>query len=276
MPVRRLAFLQRLGQVVFHEHAARIDSAVNLKILTLNVHKGFSSPGREFVLPEIREAIRGVSADVVFLQEVYGAHDRHERRVEKWPVDPQFEYLADEVWSHHAYAKNAIYRAGHHGSAILSKFPIVETKRRDVSASRFEQRGILYTDIEIPGTGHHVHCFCIHLGLFSRWRHRQIEDLEALILDVSADGEPTIVAGDFNDWTLSVDREIQSLLGLTEVYAAVHGRPVRSYPAWCPWFRLDRIYVKRIRVVSANRHADEPWRALSDHAALSADVWLEP
>lgn len=247
---------------------------MDLKILTFNAHKGFSSLGREFVLPGIREAIRGVSADVVFLQEVHGAHDRHEQRVEEWPDEPQFEYLADEVWPHHAYGKNSVYRAGHHGSAILSKHPIVETRHRDVSASRFEQRGILYTDIEIPG--HHVHCFCVHLGLFSRWRHWQVEELEDLIREVSADGEPTIVAGDFNDWTGSVDREIQRLLGLTEAHAAVHGEPVRSYPAWFPWFRLDRIYVKRMRVTAADRHADEPWRALSDHAALSADVRVAP
>ena len=36
-------------------------------VLTLNAHMGFNLLNRRFVLPELREAIRSVSADVVFL-----------------------------------------------------------------------------------------------------------------------------------------------------------------------------------------------------------------
>jgi len=39
-----------------------------LKLLTLNVHKGFTFWNRRFVLPELRDAVRTISADVVFLQ----------------------------------------------------------------------------------------------------------------------------------------------------------------------------------------------------------------
>ncbi len=40
-------------------------------------------------------------------------------------LDSQFAFLADEIWPHFAYGKNAIYSAGHHGNAILSKHPIL-------------------------------------------------------------------------------------------------------------------------------------------------------
>ncbi|WP_440136938.1 endonuclease/exonuclease/phosphatase family protein, partial [Klebsiella pneumoniae] len=53
-------------------------TAVNsIRILTVNTHKGFTALNRRFILPELREAVRSVSADVVFLQEVLGTHDKH-------------------------------------------------------------------------------------------------------------------------------------------------------------------------------------------------------
>ena len=48
----------------------------SINVLTVNMHMGFSLLNRRFVLPELREAIRGVSADMVFLQEDHvGRHE---------------------------------------------------------------------------------------------------------------------------------------------------------------------------------------------------------
>src|SRR5690606_2962597 len=49
----------------------------DIVVLTLNTHKGLSPLNRRFVLPELRDAIRAVGADIVFLQEVLCAHQRH-------------------------------------------------------------------------------------------------------------------------------------------------------------------------------------------------------
>ncbi|MGH8805531.1 MAG: endonuclease/exonuclease/phosphatase family protein, partial [Polaromonas sp.] len=43
-------------------------SSFSFKVLTVNIHKGFTFFNRKFILPELREAVRSVSADVVFLQ----------------------------------------------------------------------------------------------------------------------------------------------------------------------------------------------------------------
>ena len=43
---------------------------IAFKVLTVNVHKGFTTFNRRFMLHELREAVRGVAADLVFLQEV--------------------------------------------------------------------------------------------------------------------------------------------------------------------------------------------------------------
>ena len=34
-------------------------------VLTVNIHKGFTALNRRFILPELREAVRSVGADMV-------------------------------------------------------------------------------------------------------------------------------------------------------------------------------------------------------------------
>src|SRR5690625_7421244 len=77
-----------------------IDEPLTIRVLTVNTHKGFNFFNRKLVLPELREAVRTVGADVVFLQEVLGAHEalslRHSSR---WPEGTHYEYLADQMRS---------------------------------------------------------------------------------------------------------------------------------------------------------------------------------
>jgi len=51
-----------------------------MKVLTVNTHKGFTAFNRRFILPELREAVRSTGADLVFLQEVLGEHEKHASR----------------------------------------------------------------------------------------------------------------------------------------------------------------------------------------------------
>jgi endonuclease/exonuclease/phosphatase family metal-dependent hydrolase len=67
-------------------------------VATYNIHKGFSHLTRRVVIHELRERLHGLSADVLFLQEVQGVHRRHARRYRNWPVKPQHEFIAGTVW----------------------------------------------------------------------------------------------------------------------------------------------------------------------------------
>lgn len=96
----------------------------SLNVLTINIHKGFTTFNRRFMLPALRDAIRSVSADIVCLQEVTGAHEIHSLQIENWPDRSHYEFLADTLWSEYAYGRNAVYPEGHHGNAVLSRFPI--------------------------------------------------------------------------------------------------------------------------------------------------------
>ena len=42
-----------------------------LRVLTYNIHKGFSTGNHRFVLPRLREAILKADADILLLQEVH-------------------------------------------------------------------------------------------------------------------------------------------------------------------------------------------------------------
>ena len=82
---------------------------MEFKVLTYNIHKGFPVFQRRLVLSEIRDAIESTHCDLVFLQEVVGQNDFYSSSLENWPIESQFEYLADRMWRHHAYGKNAVY-----------------------------------------------------------------------------------------------------------------------------------------------------------------------
>ena len=243
---------------------------VPLTVLTVNTHKGFDAFGRRFVLHELRDAIRAVGADLVFLQEVLGDHRGHASRVDRWPASPQYEFLADSLWPEFAYGRNAAFPGGHHGNALLSRFPIVAHENQDISAHAFESRGLLHCEVRVPGVERPVHCVCVHLGLTAGSRRRQMAAIVARLDQLAPDGAPLIIAGDFNDWRNHADEHLLGPLGLSEVFTTLRGRPARSFPSTLPVLRLDRIYVRGFAIDKAEVHYGPPWSRISDHAALTA------
>lgn len=239
-----------------------------LKILSYNIHKGFAL-SRRFVLESMRQAIRDVHADVVFLQEVQGQHDGHAKTVEGWAAK-QFEYLADDVWPHFAYGKNAVYSEGDHGNAILSKYPIKMWENVDVSTNRFEKRGILHSIVEWNGAP--LHLLCVHLNLTERGRARQTDMIIHRVETKIPQNERLILAGDFNDWRGRATKRFHDKLGFKEVFIETTGQHVKSFPAMWPFLTLDRVYVRGMKVKSARCHSDPPWSALSDHLAVESEL----
>ncbi|HEU4991949.1 MAG TPA: endonuclease/exonuclease/phosphatase family protein [Luteimonas sp.] len=244
-----------------------------LNVLTLNAHMGFSLSRRRFVLPALREAIRSVSADLVFLQEVLGAHAHHARRHADWPDEPQYEFLADTTWAQHAYGRNAAYPHGHHGNALLSKFPILRHRNHDVSVQGHEERGLLHCVIDVPAGGE-LHAVCAHLGLRDAHRRRQLGLLCELLRDGIPAGAPVVVAGDFNDWR-GRGHALLAGCGLREAFVEAHGRFARSFPSRLPLLPLDRIYLRGAAARDPRVLGGPPWSRLSDHAPLLARIELD-
>lgn len=241
-----------------------------LTIATYNIHKGFSHFNRRVVLHELRDRLCELDADVVFLQEAQGEHTRHIHRFKDYPPGAQHEFIAGQVWPHHAYGKNSVYEAGHHGNAILSRFSILRSMNKDVSAHRFENRGLLHCEIDF--SGQRVHCLCVHFGLFAKGRREQMRMLIRHVGEEIPPKEPLIIAGDFNDWRNQMSYTLAAELDVRDAFHLHNGNTARSYPAGMPMFRLDRIYVRGFSVLRSDVHAGGPWQRLSDHAALSAQL----
>ncbi len=246
-----------------------------LHVATYNIHKGFSHFNRRLTVHELRENLHCMGADLIFLQEVQGSHEGLAVTQAGWPLAPQYEFLAGQVWPEFAYGKNAVYEEGHHGNAILSRFPILKWENFDISGHRFESRGLLHCEIEIPSWERHLHCICIHMGLSSKVRRKQVDALEKKIEEIVPPECPLIVAGDFNDWSCRAQRILVNGKLLNEVFETTQGRVAKSFPSALPLFRLDRIYVRGFNIREASVHHGRPWSRISDHAPLSTTIVLK-
>ncbi len=167
---------------------------MRLTVATYNIHKGFSHFNRRVVIHDLRQRLEGLDADLVFLQEVVGVHERHAGRFTDWPRKPQHEYIAGERWTELAYGKNAVYRDGHHGNALLSRFPIVAQDNEDISAHPFESRGLLHCVVGLGKGEPELHCLNVHLGLFERGREWQVRALCERIRATVPDDAPLLIA----------------------------------------------------------------------------------
>lgn len=251
---------------------------MKLHIATYNIHKGVSWFAQKPRIHDMRTALESLDADLLFLQEVQGRHDRRARRHVHWPEQGQHDYLAGDR-RQSAYGMNAIYQHGHHGNALLSRYPILNYKNHDVSDHRFEERGILHCIVQIQDQ--EVHCYVVHFGLFAGSRRRQTDSLIKSIQTSTPTDTPLIIAGDFNDWRNHLSRPLREQLGVEEVFEhlspghrALQQQPkaALTFPVGAPFLPLDRIYVRGIVVRSAKVLQGKPWASLSDHAPLTADL----
>ena len=264
---------------------------MKIRIATYNIHKGVSSLRSMPRVHALKQALTSMGADIFFLQEVQGRHDKYAtKHAALWPEQAQYQFLAGD--SHQAvYGMNAIYDHGHHGNALLSRYSILSSSNRDVSDHAFEARGILHCVVQAAQRD--VHCYVVHLGLFSGSRKRQTEALIEAVSSSAPPGSPVIIAGDFNDWTNQLSDALRDRLGVTEVFddnvskrgfgaylRTLSGRgpkckPARTFPAALPWLRLDRIYVRGFKIESAQVLHGALWAKLSDHAPIVAALELQ-
>jgi endonuclease/exonuclease/phosphatase family metal-dependent hydrolase len=256
------------------QSAPAADTPISFKVLTVNIHKGFTFFNRKFILSDLRDAVRIVGADVVFLQEVTGKHRKHAEKFDNFTDTPHYEYLADSIWSQFAYGRNAVYTHGHHGNAVLSKFPIVRFENRDISIDGPERRGMLHCELKMPGQSRNMHAICVHLGLLESHRTQQLKLLCDMVrLEIPAHSA-VVVAGDFNDWRRRAHAQMAHDANMHEVFVQANGHAARTFPARLPLLQLDRIYVR-----NAVGHCPivlpiHPWSRLSDHAPLAAQIRL--
>jgi len=253
-----------------------LTDASRLRVATYNIHKGVRGlgPRKRLEIHNLGLGVEALDADLVFLQEVRLFHRRESRRFERtwygWPEQGQADYLAPEGYDV-AYRSSAITRHGEHGNALLSRWPIGEPDHHDVSAHRFEQRGLLH--VPVRWQGHTLHAVVAHFGLTHGGRLQQVQYLSRFVAEFVPRGAPLLVAGDFNDWNERLDAPMRSI-GLQR--ATLHGGGVRpTFPSRVPVFALDRVYMRGFRCVMQEVPRGAAWARMSDHLPLVVELELD-
>ncbi len=250
-----------------------------LRVATYNIHKGVTSIRRRSTLAAIYAGLHSINADIVFLQEV-----QDQRLSNRWATGIirsggalstlgawQLDVLAGHHYAYGSYGKNVTQGGGnHHGNAILSRYPVLHWENLDISDHLLERRGLLHAEIQMPQ--HKLHLMCVHLGLFSKSRERQIQALIHRVRTAVPDNAPLLIAGDFNDWRKHLHYPLMHALNLQEVGA--QKGPARTFPSRFPWLPLDRIYVRGATIHHSSVAHGSRWAKCSDHRPLFADLVL--
>jgi endonuclease/exonuclease/phosphatase family metal-dependent hydrolase len=227
-----------------------------LKVVTYNIRKCVGTdrrrdPGR------VLDVLRELDADIVALQE---ADRRFGLRASAIPYHMFLEH-SDYVPVNLSGRPHGI---GWHGNAILVRRGAEVRHAQPLPLPTLEPRGAVVTELKVKG--HALRVIGLHLDLSGLWRRRQIRAILGY-LDSAAQHLPTIILGDFNQWS---DR------GALSEFAFHHHRLVKTPPSFHsrrPVARLDRIIVSHdIAVDEAGAHMSALSRQASDHLPLWANI----
>ena len=269
----------------------------SLRIATWNIHKGVRGIGlrKRLEIHNMLHAVEQFDADIVCLQEVRRVNRKEAAHFTRWPELPQADYLAPEGYEA-VYRTNAHTRHGEHGNALLSRWPVIDHQHEDMSDHRFEQRGLLHT--EVMAHGQAVHVIVVHLGLIAASRTRQLDQLQKFIQREVPHDAPLIVAGDFNSpiapvkWAQAAMKNVanevpggerQSIPGMskqskiktaTSTATSLLTRNA-TFPSRLPLVQLDHIFLRHATQVAVHVPRGAIWAQMSDHLPLIMDIHLD-
>jgi endonuclease/exonuclease/phosphatase family metal-dependent hydrolase len=225
-----------------------------LTAASYNVHACVGTDAR-YDPPRVARVLAELDCDVLGLQEVDDRRPPHDGR-------RQFAYFRDAT-GYTGIDGPAIHDdLGCYGNALLTRLPVEEAHRIDLSHSDREPRGAI--DAVLRGPAGPVRVLVTHLGLRPRERGEQIAALVGtLAVQDHRRRLPTLLLGDMNEWLPSGPR----IRHLKTRFA--HGYHRASWPSPWPLLPLDRIYVApRPRHGAFRVHASETARRASDHLPI--------
>jgi len=237
---------------------------MQVRILTWNIHKGVGGVDRRYRLDRTAALIRHHAPDIVLLQEV----------AEGWP-QARFGHQLDELkeqlgYAHVAFGDEHRYVRGGYGNAILSRFPLHDAHRIDLTIGRRKRRGALQVRAILRDGGHQRSLVLhnLHLGLAGSERALQL----ARFLEYEAErplhsDTPSIIGGDFNDLWGTLGKRFLEPAGYRRAVATAN-----TFPAALPLRPLDGLFFRgRAELKHGHVGRGELARAASDHLPLIAD-----
>lgn len=230
-----------------------------LRLASYNIHRCIGTDGRYDPF-RVREVIRDLDADIITLQEV-----------EVFRHDPGvLDFLCTDSDWRPVHGITMSRDSGDYGNAVLSRLPVNEVRRQDLSFAGREPRGALHLRIDLGGVALRV--IATHFGLRPVERRAQARAIAAeldAIREAAEMPDVTVLMGDFNEWFLW-GRALRKLRSRFSPAPAP-----RTFPSRWPMLALDRIWVTPgAREFAVEAVRTPITRTASDHLPLLARLRL--
>jgi endonuclease/exonuclease/phosphatase family metal-dependent hydrolase len=240
----------------------------NIRVVTYNVHK-CRGMDRRTDPARIASVLAELDADVIALQEVI-SDERGE------PEENHGAFIASQLGQYQIEFGEARKHLGApYGNAVLTRLPVVTSQAYDLTRKARERRGCLRVDVDCGGQVLHV--FNVHLGTsFFERRHQGRKLISTDVLGSEELEGPTIVVGDFNEWTRGLATRLMSK-HYRSVESRLHLKRRKTYPGVLPLFHLDHFYFDdRLELVRAELVRNRVTLKASDHLPIIAEFRLNP
>jgi endonuclease/exonuclease/phosphatase family metal-dependent hydrolase len=242
---------------------------MRLRVVTWNIHKGIGGVDRRYRLERTTEVLQALGADIVLLQEVAEG-------MPQCGMDNQLEEMYEALdLEHTTFGAEHRFRVGGYGNAILSRFPLTDSARIDLTIGRRKRRGLVQTRVHVKldhGT-RSVVVFNLHLGLSGAERATQLQRFLACQPFAHLHHDtPLVLGGDFNDVWASLGPRFLEPAGLLRA-----GKLQPTFPAALPLRPLDGLWIRgAMSVITAHPVRTALAKAASDHLPILAELEVAP
>lgn len=238
-------------------------SPVRVKVLTYNIYHGEDANGGSN-LDAVAGIINSLKPDLVALQEV----DKNTARAKNLDLTAE---LSERTGMKGIFGKAMDYDRGGYGEAVLSRYPIIETRNNSLPhTTKAEPRAALEIHVELPG-GAKMAFVGTHLDHQRDQTNRMMQTKRIMELYENYD-LPMILAGDLN---ATPGSDPINLL-LEQWSDAARDNPQPTFPSTKPSRRIDYVMYKpngRWKVLQV-KVIDE--KVASDHCPVFAVLELVP
>ncbi|CAM5785390.1 endonuclease/exonuclease/phosphatase family protein [Castellaniella caeni] len=280
-----------------------------VRVVSYNIHKGKSASGGHESLADLRLGLYGLRPDLLFLQEVQGRNQRHgsldaqhESLAAALHMQAAYGRNAIRAATDHGNALLSRYPILYYENQDISDHRL---EQRGLLHGVIQVDGahvhclVVHLGLFAGGRSRQVHALVERIrrlvpdseplliaGDFNDWSNR----LAPLFVEQLGLVEVFAAAPQGVDEIYRLRHRVaqlrqrmpwfpgQMLRPLPTLSANGHGAretpPPRTFPSMFPWLRLDRIYQRGFAVRRARVLHGAPWKKLSDHAPLVAELEL--